>query len=124
MPQFTIIFGILLILLGTVGFVLTGHTHLTALIPALIGLLLTALGMVAKKPTLRKHTMHAAIVVALIGLLGALSRLRHLFGLFRGENIHFSSAQIASGLMAVLCLSYIVIALGSFVRARTRNRSK
>ena len=72
MASTTIVFGILLTLLGLVGYFLTGTSSLTALIPALFGLLLLVLGFLARSESMRKHAMHAAAAVALVGCVGAL----------------------------------------------------
>ena len=53
--------------LGLAGFYGTGATHYTALIPAGFGALFLVLGLLALKASLRKHAMHVA---AMLGLLG------------------------------------------------------
>jgi hypothetical protein len=51
----------------------------TALIPAFFGLPLVILGVLALQEGWRKHAMHAAVVVGLIGFLGgAFSLVRPL----------------------------------------------
>jgi len=47
MAKLTIAFGILLILLGIVGFVSTGSAHPTSLIPSIIGLFFVLFGVMA-----------------------------------------------------------------------------
>ena len=74
MPRLTIIFGPLLILLGAGGYFGTGQTSVTALIPAFFGVPFLLLGLVALKDGLRKHAMHAASLLALLGVIGALGR--------------------------------------------------
>ncbi len=110
---------------------LTGHSHVTALIPACFGLVLLFLSLLAQKPTYRMHAMHAAVGVALLGLLAT---GLHLFLLLRALPSYFanelapaiydlSAPKLAKGLMALLCLVYILISLGSFVRARVLKSS-
>ena len=72
MANITVAFGAALILLGVGAFVLTGATmdHITALIPAFFGLPLGLLGIVARKDHLRKHAMHAAVLLGLVGFVG------------------------------------------------------
>jgi hypothetical protein len=62
-------FGVVLIVVGVGGYVGTGATSLTALIPAGIGLVLVLLGLLARKDNLRKHAMHAAAAVGLISFV-------------------------------------------------------
>src|ERR1700722_9881318 len=68
---YAILFGVALIGVGAYGFVSTGSTHYTALIPAAIGLVLAGLGAAALQGgAIRKHSMHAAAAIALLGFAG------------------------------------------------------
>jgi hypothetical protein len=72
MPGTTRLFGLILIVLGVASYQLTGRTSLTAMIPAFFGVVLVACAMIARAgESARKHAMHAAVAV---GLLGAPSR--------------------------------------------------
>ena len=75
MPSITIIFGLLLTLLGVSGYSLSGTSSVTALIPALFGLLLLVLGFLARSESDRKHAMHVAATVGLVGFAGAVYSL-------------------------------------------------
>src|SRR5258708_10917136 len=72
MAKLTIGFGILLILLGIVGFVSTGSAHPTALIPAGIVLLFVLFGIMANTENSKKrmHWMHISVSVVLLVFLG------------------------------------------------------
>lgn len=121
MPTTAIMFGGLLILVGIIGYVygmMNGNASITALIPAIFGLLLAILGYVAKaKENLRKHLMHAAVLVALLGFLGTVSSFIKLPALFAGaaERPAAVAAQFAT---AVICLIFIILAVKSFIDAR------
>lgn len=120
MASTTIVFGVLLTLLGLGGYVLTGAASLTALIPALFGVVLIVLGVVARAEHLRKHAMHAAAAVALLGLLGALMPLMRTPAAPRAGAALFSQIAMV-GLMAI----FVVLCVKSFVdarRARTAGR--
>ena len=67
--------GLALTVVGLVGYVGTGRTSLTALIPAFIGVAFLLLAMIARNEAARKHAMHAGMVVALVGLVATSSRL-------------------------------------------------
>ncbi|MCU1290768.1 MAG: hypothetical protein JWN60_2997 [Acidobacteria bacterium] len=120
MPSTTIACGILLVLIGLTGYaygMTGGNASLTALIPALFGLILVALGAVARaKENLRKHLMHAAVTVGLIGFLMTAGRL--VMNLSRLTLNAATTAQIA---MAVVCLIFVLLCIKSFTEAR-RNR--
>lgn len=119
MPSITIVFGILLTLLGLGGYFLTGTSSFTALIPALFGLLLLVLGFLARSDSVRKHAMHAAVTVALVGFVGAsYGLLRTPFGLRPGIAIF---SQIA---MALLTGIFVALCVKSFIDARRARAAK
>ena len=120
MPSTSIISGALLILIGIIGYVFSiidGNTSLTALIPAAFGLLLVIFGFLAKSnENLRKHLMHAAVLVALLGFLIPAGRL-----LSQMSNIKVSLAVLSQVAMSLICLVFVILSVKSFVDAR-RNR--
>ena len=75
MPATTRLVGLLLAVLGIVSYVGTGRTSVTALIPAFFGVAFVLLAWVGRNEAARKHAMHAAMVVALVGIAGTASRL-------------------------------------------------
>ena len=121
MPSTAIISGVLLIVIGILGYVFSlidGNTSITALIPAAFGLLLAILGIVAKSnENLRKHLMHVAVVVGLLGFLIPTIRL-----LSRISDIKVSLAVLSQAAMAIVCLFFVILCVQSFINAR-RNRT-
>ena len=115
MPTLAILFGIILDALGFYAFFGTGGTHLTALIPSLIGTLMLVCGVLAlARPDARKHFMHVAATLGLIGTLGGLGRgLPKL--LSTGE---WSPAVTASILMGFVSLLFVALCVRSFILAR------
>jgi hypothetical protein len=114
----TIIFGVVLILLGVMGYVMTGGASITALIPALFGLVLLALGVIARNDAYRKHAMHAAVVVGLLGFLGSARGLAGLPALMAGEAVARPAAIVAQSVMATLMLVFVILCVRSFIAAR------
>ena len=121
MPSTSIFSGVLLILIGIIGYVFSivdGNTSLTALIPAAFGLLLVLLGFVAKaKESLRMHLMHAAVLIGLIGFIIPTARL-----VSQIRNIQVSLAVLSQAAMAVICLVFVILCIKSFINAR-KNRA-
>lgn len=117
MASVTITFGGLLIALGVGGWVATGQESPTALIPAAFGLLLALLGMLARKESLRKHAMHGAAMVGLLGLLGSARGLMGLPALLSGE-AERPAAVVSQVLMAVLCALFVWLCVRSFIAVR------
>lgn len=120
MPSTSITCGILLILIGLIGYiygVMEGGASLTALIPAAFGLVLVILGFAARaKEDLRKHLMHAAVAVALIGFIIPAGRL-----VSRLSELTLSLPVLSQAAMALVCLLFVILGIRSFVDAR-RNR--
>jgi len=96
----------------------TGHASPTALIPAIFGLVLALLGLISRmKDDLRKHLMHAAAAIALIGFILTAGRLVMNLG-----NLTLSAAVLSQLAMALISLIFVVLAVKSFADAR-RNRA-
>jgi hypothetical protein len=109
-----IVCGVLLILIGVVGYFGTGTTSWTALIPAFIGIPLALLGVVSgMKEDLRKHLMHAAVVIALLGFIAAAGRLGMGLSSFSGK-----ASEISLLSTAIVCLAFVILAIRSFAAAR------
>jgi hypothetical protein len=117
MPFTAIVFGSLLVLTGIVGYVygmMNDRASMTAFIPAAFGILLLLLGLAAQSMEgMRKHLMHAAVVVGLIGFLVPAWRL-----LSKMSEITLSAAYVSQIVMAVLCLAFVIMAVQSFIAAR------
>lgn len=123
MPTFTTWIGVLLIGLSLGSYALTGTHSVTAFIPAFFGGALVALGLLARRPSLRKHVMHAAASVTLLGLLGSAMGIPKLFRLLGGAEVARPSAVIAQSIMFVLCAVLLGACIASFVRARRQPKT-
>ena len=117
MASITLLFALAYILLGLGGFVLTGSTHKTALIPCAFGVLFVLFGLLAFKEKLRKHVMHAAVLIALLAFLGTARALSHLPELFNGT-AEKPASIITQSLNAGFSILYIILAVRSFIQAR------
>ena len=118
MARLTIGFGVLLILIGVAGYIGTGATHMTALIPAFLGLPVVIAGVLALDEKKRKHAMHAALAIALLGLLGTLPGLLKLPVLLSGGNVVRPAAVVDQAVTAILCAAFLAIGIRSFMSAR------
>lgn len=118
MVRLTVVVGGLLTVLGVVGYVATAAASLTALIPAAVGLLLLACAAIAaRRPGARRHAIHAALVIALIGALGSLRNVARIGELFAGTASN-PAAVLVSTIMFVVLVAYIAAGVRSFVVAR------
>lgn len=114
MSTTTIVTGLALIVLGIGGFVATGSTAKTALIPAYFGGALLLLGLLARNPARRKLVMHLAVVVGLLGFLGS---LRGPIQLLSGT-AQRPAAAAAQTIMAALMALFVALCVKSFIDAR------
>lgn len=112
MPVITLVYGLLLIALGVSFYVATGQASVTALIPAFFGVVILVCAILARRPNLLKHVMHAAAALGLLAFLGGLPGLIKVIGGDAGN------AAREQALMAVLSLLFVALAVRSFIEAR------
>jgi uncharacterized membrane protein len=122
MARTAMIFGVLLILLGLLAYLGTGRDSATALIPAFFGLPLLLLGWLGRAGSRRKHALHAAAVLAALGLAGSARGVPQAWQVLAGDEVARPMAAVVQAVMALLCLIFVVLAVRSFVAAR-RARS-
>lgn len=118
MTSITRMLGAALVAVGVVSFVATGSDAVTALIPALLGVVILVLGIVAAREAVHRHAIHAALVVALLGALGTLMNVVELPALLGGEDVDRPAAVVASTITFLLCVGYVVLGVRSFKAAR------
>ena len=118
MPTTTIVTGVLLIVLGLVGFVGTGSEHPTALIPAGFGIALAICGFLAKAPERKKLFMHIAVTLGLLGFIGTVMGLVIVVRMAAGEAIARPEAAESQAVMAFITLIFVAICVNSFIKAR------
>lgn len=120
MPIIAIVCGMLLSLIGIAGYaygLMNDSASITALIPFFFGTVLETLGFIAKgNEKLRKHLMHVAVIVGLLGFIAPLGRLLPNLG-----NLTMSPAVLSQIAMSVICLVFVILAVRSFIAAR-QNR--
>ena len=113
MSKPSILIGILLIILGVASYFLTGQVSKTAFIPCGPGILLVFFGLLGLKESLRKHMMHSAVLISLLGTLAGFGKA------LGGGLVGMSEApNISSLIMGALCLVHLVMSIRSFRAAR------
>ncbi len=120
MAKVTIALGILLILTAAIGFVVTGSSHPTSLIPAAIGLLFILFGALANSdnPKKRMLWMHIAVTVALLMFLGTIPADIDVIRLSHGAYFAHPVAVEEKAAMSLLCLLFVLLCVRSFIAAR------
>lgn len=113
MPVISLFAGITLILIGfgfKFGAPIEGDW--TPLVPAIAGLLITTSGIVAFKKDLRKHLIHVALTVALIGAIVATILLARMV----------KPTQAVQMLSILVFIAYLSMGIQSFLSARRRGQ--
>jgi uncharacterized membrane protein len=118
MAKYSIGYGVLLCILGLAGYLATNRVSVTALIPFFFGLPMIILGLLAFKENLRKHVMHAAAAIALLGFLGTFKGFFSFMAYLTGRVVERPPAVIAQGIMAILSAIFVALAVHSFIQAR------
>ena len=119
MPVFTIVYGILLVLLGGLAYFLSGAESFTALIPSFFGVIFLLIGGLTAKVIARKHLMHVAALFGLLAVLGTSSALVQLFPLIQGGEFERPLAIVSKSIMSLFSMGYLGLCIKSFVRARS-----
>lgn len=121
MAKVTLVFAVLLVVLGMIGFFGTGGTHPTALIPAYFGVALGIGGFLAISPSERRRKifMHINVTIGLLGVIGAVAAAIQGYASARAQGIPPDHIALAAKLvMAVLLLIYVQLCVRSFIAVR------
>ena len=104
----------ILIALGIGSYTMTGQTSLTAMIPAFFGAAFLVCAMAARREAARRHAMHAAVALGLIGAIASLAR-----GIPSALNGNATRPAVMAQLaMGGLLLIYVALGVQSFIAAR------
>jgi hypothetical protein len=111
LAQITNAVGLLLIAVGLVGFFVSDSRHWTALLPAILGGVLVLLALLAmRSESGSRHFMHAAMVVALLGVIGSTPRAM--------EIADGGAMAVVSVITVVLLVVYLALGMRTFIAAR------
>ena len=125
MAKVTLVFAVLLVVLGLVGYLGTGSMYPTALVPTWFGLALGLFGVLAMSPkeSRRKLFMHINVTIGLLGFLGGAITAVTGYAHARSGGIEQNYTALASKLtMAALMLIYVNLCVRSFIAARRSGK--
>ncbi len=120
MARFTILVGIILILLGIFTYMGTGSKFPTSLIPAAFGCLLAACGVLGRTTDIKKRAlwMHVAVTVGLLGFLGTVKSIVDFFRMQAGVQFKLPVAVEEKAAMSVLLLVFVILCVLNFINSR------
>lgn len=121
MAKLSIVYGVILILMGLIAYFWIRSESITALIPTFVGIPMLILGWLGLNEKYLKHTMYIASVLMLLGFGGTVGGLIKFFRILGGEEFERASAVTVQAIMALLCLVFLIFAVKSFVDVR-RNK--
>ena len=117
MSKASVLFGMVLVLLGAGFFVGTGAKHATALIPAFVGAPIALCGWLALIPERRAVFAHLGLALGVLGFLGGLG-----MGAKTWMSKGLTSSAIEQLLMGVICAVYLFLCIQSFRAARKARK--
>ena len=120
MARLTILFGIILILLGVLTYMGTGHQYPTSLIPAYFGVILGVCGYMARTTELKRRAlmMHIAVTVGLLGFLGTVKAIFDYIRMKQGVQFKLPLAVDEKAAMSVLLLVFVLLCVRNFIQTR------
>ena len=123
MAKLSIIYAVIFILMGLISYFGISSESVTALIPAFFGIPMLILGWLGLNEKFRKHMMHGAAGLMLLGFIGTVSGLIKFLKMLGGVQPERPAAVTVQAIMAIMCLVFLILAVKSFIDAR-RNRQE
>lgn len=122
MTTITLVFGVLLSLIGLADFLYAGMHSPALLFPSLLGLLLIACSVVSTDHKLHRQAMKGAALVALLGFAATASAFRDLIFSLKKITLATQSENIANSATALLCLIFLTRCFQEFLVSRSRKK--
>lgn len=110
MKYITVVFGIVLAVLGAFYFYVSGTDRVSLVLPMLFGILVTAFGVLDDRRH-NNHPLYGSIMLAILTLIGSFPSLFSLFSTLLAENTSISAAILMRSLIGIFSLLYIVLAI-------------
>jgi hypothetical protein len=120
MIKATVGFGAALVLLGVLAYIISGAASVTALIPAFIGGIVLALGLLARQaPGAMKAAVIAAVVLAILAVFGSIRGVAGFVALIGGGTVERPVAAVAQTFTLLLSLAYLSVVARLAMARRT-----
>lgn len=113
-PQFAftsgIILGAALVVLGVGSWVITDFASITALIPAVFGILIVGFASVGRETDRERLAVYGIAVLGALGVLGSLRAVPDMLAFATGEEVDSAVAVASQGLMILFGLALVAVA--------------
>ena len=110
----SMVVGGLLVALGIVAYVLTDFASVTALIPAIFGLIFVALGIVGDRTEHDELAIYTLGGLSILAIAGSARGVPELLELLTGGSVDAPIAVAAQGAM-ILCSLVVIVSVGRAV---------
>ncbi|MFP8955016.1 hypothetical protein ACLI4Z_18970 [Natrialbaceae archaeon A-arb3/5] len=110
-PTLGITLGTVLVALGIGAYVLSDFASVTALIPAIFGVVIAVLGIIARQTERDRLAVIGIGALALLGVLGSLRGVPDVIALVTGGEVESTVAAVAQGSMIVIGLVLVLVAV-------------
>jgi succinate-acetate transporter protein len=127
MAKSAIALGVLLILLGILGFVSAGTHAASTLLPVLFGFLISIFGLLALTDNAKKRMlfMHIAVTIGLIGFFANFWSIVEYIQMRRGLQFPHPVIVEERAAAAAVLLFFVLLCVRSFIAARrTRTQER
>lgn len=112
----SIVLGVALVVVGVGAYVLSDFASITALIPAIFGVLIAIMGVVGYRRTGRERLAAYGIgLLAVLGVLGSTRGIPDIVALVTGGAVESTIAAVSQGATIVVCL-VLLFAVIQFIR--------
>jgi len=110
--------GVALVVLGVGAWILTNFVHITALIPAIFGIVVVGVVSVGWKTNRERLALYSVAAVGVVGALGSLRAVPDIITLATGGAVDSTVGVASQGIMIVLGLGLAVIAVRAVLSDR------
>ncbi len=113
-----LVIGVALVVLGVGAWVLTDFAHMTALIPAIFGILVVGFASVGRETNREQLAVYGIAALGALGALGSLRVVPEITALAAGEAVDSTVGVASQAIMIVLSLVLVVFAVRAVLADR------
>ncbi|ELY51248.1 MULTISPECIES: hypothetical protein [Natronorubrum] len=99
-----IVLGAVLVVVGIAAYVVSDFASITALIPAVFGVIIAGFGVVGRQTERRRLAVIGIGVLALLGVVGSVRGISDVIALLTGGAVDSTVAAVAQGSMILVGL--------------------
>ena len=110
--------GFAMVLLGIAAYVLSDFASLTALIPAILGIVFVTVGRVGLNMNRERQAVYGLGVLSVLGIAGSARGFGDVLALVTGGTVDNTIGAVSMGLMILLSLVVLVVVVWDLVASQ------